>query len=597
MAIGREPGEIQVLDQQTVSRIAAGEVVERPASVIKELVENALDAGATRVEVEITSRKGIITGIRVTDNGSGMTPKDADLACVRHATSKIRTLSDLLLVQSLGFRGEALASIAAVSRLSLITRKAGTALSGVRIVNEGGEVIERGECGCPEGTTVEVEEIFFNTPARRKFLRSLPAEMAYITGILERIILSRPDVSFRVLHNRKVLMSGPGESVHDAALHLFGTGVARALIPLDFEGSFIRVGGVISHPSLSRQNPYQVFLSINRRPVQSRALSLAVKAGYGTLLPGDRFPVAILDITIDPHLVDVNVHPTKREVRLSREREVKGEISRAVETALKDMDLTFEARESGKASTQATISPASGSPAYHIDEPSLATVAEPGRSIRADTDRRLRQTELGLSAGTAGQSPVPDLEVLGTLDNTYILACPRGGEDLILIDQHAAHERILYEQVLDTGQREPECQELIVPVPLHLSPREAAILPALIPLLEEIGFSIEKFGRGTYAVRAIPIVLGKQIGQEGVREVVDALLSGDVRQDLSEKERILKVIACRGAIKGGTPLTMEQCRSLIAQLRRTEHPFSCPHGRPTMVTFKRRELDGLFFRT
>jgi len=593
----REPGEIQVLDPQTVSRIAAGEVVERPASVVKELVENALDAGATRVEVEVTSRRGTITGIRVTDNGSGMTPKDADLACVRHATSKIRTLPDLLMVQSLGFRGEALASIAAVSRLSLTTRKAGSALSGVRIVNEGGEVIERVECGCPEGTTVEVEEIFFNTPARRKFLRSLPAEMAYITGILERIILSRPDVSFRVLHNRKTLMSGPGGSVHDAALHLFGTGVGCALIPLDFEGAVIRVEGVISRPSLSRQNPYQVFLSINRRPVQSRALSLAVKAGYGTLLPGDRFPVAILDITIDPHLVDVNVHPTKREVRLGREKDVKSELSRAVETALKDMDLTFGACESGKASTQSTISLASGPPAYHIDEPSPATVAEPGRSIRSDTDRRIRQTELGLSAGTGGQSPVPDLEVLGTLDNTYILACPRGGEDLILIDQHAAHERILYEQVIDAGEREPECQELIVPVSLHLSPREAAILPALFPLLEEIGFSIEDFGRGTYAVRAIPIVLGKQIGQEGVREVVDALLSGDMRQDLSEKERVLKVIACRGAIKAGTPLTGEQCRSLIAQLRRTAHPFSCPHGRPTMVTFKKRELDGLFFRT
>jgi len=597
METGREPGEIQLLDQQTVARIAAGEVVERPASVVKELVENALDAGATRVEVEITSRKGTITGIRVTDNGSGMTQKDADLACVRHATSKIRTLFDLSRVQSLGFRGEALASIAAVSRLTLTTRKAGSSLFGIRIVNEGGEVIERVECGSPEGTTVEVEEIFFNTPARRKFLRSLPAEMAYITGILERIILSRPDVAFRVLHNRKVLMSGPGGSVQDAALHLFGTGVGRALIPLDFEGSFIRVHGVISQPSLSRQNPYQVFLSINRRPVQSRALSLAVKEGYGTLLPGDRFPVAILDIRIDPQLVDVNVHPTKREVRLSREGEVKREISLAVENALHDMDLTFDALEPGRASTQATISPAVGSPAYHIDEPATATVAEPGRSIRADTDRRLRQTELGLFAGKAGETPVPDLEVLGTLDDTYILACPRGGEDLILIDQHAAHERILYEQVLKAGEREPECQELIVPVPLHLSPREAAILPALFPILEEIGFSIEDFGRGTYAVRAIPVVLGKQVGQEGVREVIAALLSGDVRQDSSEKDRILKVIACRGAIKGGTPLTQEQCRSLIWQLRRTEHPFSCPHGRPTMVTFKKRDLDGLFYRT
>ncbi|MCU0632565.1 MAG: DNA mismatch repair endonuclease MutL [Methanolinea sp.] len=590
-------GEIRILDPETISRISAGEVVERPASVVKELVENALDAGAGRIEVEITSRQGSITGIRITDNGSGMTHEDADLACVRHATSKIRALPDLSVVHSLGFRGEALASIAAVSRLTLTTRKRGSPICGVRIVNEGGRVIERGDCGSPEGTSVEVEEIFFNTPARKKFMRSLPAEMAYITGILERIILSHPEVSFRVLHNRKVLMSGPGGSVHDAALHLFGTDVAGALIPVDFSGSYIRVKGEISHPSLSRQNPYQVFIGINHRPVQSKALSLAVKEGYGTLLSSDRFPMAILLITIDPTLVDVNVHPTKREVRISREKEVREEISRAVEMALQGRDLTFEARDPARQSTQATIFPASKPIRYRMDETASARVAEPARYILADTERRLRQTELALPAGEGEGSPVPELEILGQLDNTYILACPRGGEDLILIDQHAAHERILYEQVQNAGEREPECQELIVPVTLHLSPRETSILPALLPVLEGVGFLVEEFGKETFSVRAIPVLLGKHVEHEGVREVISSLLSGEIRPGPSCRDRIMKVIACRGAIKGGTPLTPEQCRTLIAQLRRTTHPFSCPHGRPTMVTFKKRDLDGLFLRT
>lgn len=589
--------EIRLLGQETVSRISAGEVIERPASVVKELVENSLDAGATRIEVEILSGSGSITSIRVTDNGTGMTVEDADLACVRHATSKIRSVSDLFLVQSLGFRGEALASIAAVSKLSLVTRKKGAALSGIRIVNQGGEVTERVECGCPEGTSVEVQEIFYNTPARRKFMRSLHAEMAYITGILERIILSRPEVSFRVLHNRKVLMSGPGSTVHDAALHLFGTEVAQALIPVLFESPLIRVQGEISHPSLTRQNPYQVFLSINHRPIVSRSLSLAVKEGYGTLLPSHRFPVAIIDIAIDPELVDVNVHPTKKEVRISREREVREEIARAVEVALGNRDLTVEARAPGKQTTQATVMPREASRVYRQNHRAHGMVAEPEKSIIADTDHRLRQTELGLPTEGLEQSLVPELDILGTLDNTYILACPRGGEDLILIDQHAAHERILYEQVKKQGDREPESQELIVPVPLHLSPREATALPALIPLLEEIGFGIEAFGRGTYSVRAIPVVLGKYLGREGVRDVLSALLEGEMLHGPQERERILKVVACRGAVKGGAALTVEQCRMLVRQLRQTGHPFSCPHGRPTMVTFKKGDLDTLFRRT
>ena len=590
------PGEIRILDPGTVSRISAGEVVERPASIVKELVENALDAGAERIEVEITSRQGHITGIRVSDNGSGMSPGDAELACMRHATSKIRTFDDLARVRSLGFRGEALASIAAVSRLTITTRRRGE-ISGVRVVNEGGRVVGRGETGCPEGTSVDVEEIFFNTPARRKFMRSLAAEMAYITGIMERAVLARPDVSFRVLHNRRVLISTPGGPVNDAALRLFGNSVAEALIPVEYEGSLVRVQGVVSLPSLSRQNPYQVFVSINHRPVQSRSIALAVREGFGTLLPSDRFPVAILELHIKPDLVDVNVHPTKRDVRISRESSVRDEIRTAVEKALGNRDLTFGGLGPVIRSTQSTIVHSPVPVEYRPGGGFPPAVAESCRQLLADTEKRLKQTEIA-PATPGGEEPlVPELEFLGQLDNTYILASPRGGEDLILIDQHAAHERILYDQAESACGREPGCQELIAPVALHLSPREATLLPALIPALGQAGFSIEEFGRGTFSVRAIPVVLGKQLSREGIREVLSSILSGDPPGGPSDRDRILNVIACRGAIKGGTPCTPDQCRMLIGQLRRTAHPFSCPHGRPTMVTFKKKDLDSLFLRT
>jgi len=590
------PEEIRILDADTVSQISAGEVVERPASVVKELVETALDAGAGRIEVGINSRKGMITGIRVSDNGCGMSPADAELACVRHATSKIRTFGDLAFVHSLGFRGEALASIAAVSRLTLTTRKRGSSLHGVWIVNDGGKVTGKGIAGCPEGTTVEVEEIFSHIPARRKFMRSLAAEMAYITGIMERTILSHPNVAFHVLHNRRVLMSGPGGSLHETALHLFGTDVASALIPVSYSGAYIRVEGEISHPSLSRQNHYQVFLTVNCRPVQSKALALAVRDGYGTLLPSGRFPVAILDISMDPGLVDVNVHPTKREVRLGREAMVRTEISHAVKQALEGRDLTFDARKTDIRSTQSTIPDEQISTGYRADDQIPSGIAEPARAIRTDTDRRLNQTELSLTGEGEIESPVPEIEFLGQLDDTYILACPKGGEDLILIDQHAAHERILYDQLEAARGRDPECQELIVPVALHLSPREAALLPSLMPVLEEPGFSLEEFGKGTVSVRAIPVVLGKHLNREGIREILAFILAGEAHTGPSDRDQVLKTIACRGAIKGGTPCTPDQCRMLISQLRRTPHPFSCPHGRPTMVTFKKKDLDSLFYR-
>ncbi len=593
-------GKIRILDGETVSRISAGEVIERPASIVKELVENALDAGAGRIEVEITSKGNRISSIRVTDDGCGMTPRDAELACVRHATSKIASLSDLERIGSLGFRGEALASIASVSRLTLTTRAGRDTLSGVRIRNEGGTIVLREECGCPPGTTVEVSEIFFNTPVRRKFMRSPAAEMAYITGTMERIILSHPGTSFRVLHNRRVLIDAPGGTVGDAVLHLFGTECARAILPLRYTGTHACITGVISRPSFSRQNPYQIFLSVNGRPVVLRSLALAVREGYGTLLPADRFPFAVLDITLSPSLVDVNVHPTKREVRIAKEEEIRREVSGAVRSLLGSEILIPCVEDASRIARQAPLIPPSSGSCYGIATVPAGGVSEPAAPSLQRKERPTLQAGLGIREEETGPETgalLPGMEVLGQLDCTYILASFSGGEDLVLVDQHASHERVLYDRLVAADPRVPRSQELLVPVVLDLSPREAAILPDLLPALEEVGFAIEEFGSCSCAVRAVPVVLGRQVDPGGVRELVSAILAGEGRTGPAGIDAVRKIVACRGAIKAGTPLSREECRALLSGLRQTTHPFSCPHGRPTMVVFRKKDLDGLFLRT
>lgn len=594
-------GKIRLLDKETISRISAGEVIERPASVVKELVENALDAGARRIEVEITSKLGQVAGIRVTDDGCGMTPHDAELACVRHATSKITSLDDLPAIRSLGFRGEALASIAAVSRLCLTTRPGKDALAGIRLRYEGGTLVLREECGCPPGTTVEVWDLFFNTPVRKKFMRSLAAEIAYITGTMERIILSHPGIFFKVLHNRRMLISSPGGTVREAVLHLFGTECEKSLVSIHFSGNSIHVEGVVSRPEFSRQNPYQIFLSVNGRPVQSRPLALAVREGYGTLLPSDRFPVAVLDIALDPQFVDVNVHPTKREVRFAREQEVRREISLAVKAALESEVLIPAVEDVSRIARQSTLIAPSPRISYDAVPFSPGTVFEPGGEgpVFPGHVKLEKQSELGIEEDaneSIHDAFLPEMDVLGQLDDTYILASFRGGEDLILVDQHAAHERILFDQLSAGDAMQPQSQELLVPVVLDLSPREKSILPDIIPVLDEAGFTVEEFGGGSYAIRAIPVVLGRQVDAGGVRELLSAILAGDEKHGPSRANAIRKIVACRGAIKAGTPLSREECRTLLNELRQTTHPFSCPHGRPTMVIFRKKDLDGLFLR-
>lgn len=609
---------IRVLDPATVNQIAAGEVIERPASVVKELVENAIDAGARTVRIDITSVQGGISSIRVTDDGSGMSAADAELAFVPHATSKIAAIDDLFKIHTLGFRGEALASIAAVAKVTLVTKPRGsTMVAGTRLVIIGGVQKEKRETGAPEGTSVLVEELFFNTPARKKFQKNLNTELARIHGILEGIFLAYPVVSFRFSHNnREQLVTDRTTQPLDTIARIFGNECARELIPVSADLPFMRITGFVSRPALSRKDHDRILIAINDRYISSPPVTTAIKEGYGTLLSRDRFPVAFLSLAIDTRLVDVNVHPTKKEVRLSKEKEIVEAVRDAVHSSLEKNDLipevvvphpqNRELEEPGIATPPPTA-PGVAEPVvpYSVGDSGAAALPAPGAGIfplfaepthagTVATDHRLRQTELasGVPPVTA---VVPVLEVIGQVGGIYILAAAPDGE-LIIIDQHAAHERIFYEQV-SKSMAARHAQELLVPAILHRPPKDAAILRELIPVLAKEGVVIEDFGSGSFLVRAVPAVMGKIVGPEMIDDMVSDLVSSDPTRSVSDRERITRIIACRSAIKAGTVCTLEQCQRIVNQLRATQSPFTCPHGRPTMVRFSRTKLDEMFKRT
>ncbi|MDD1697129.1 MAG: DNA mismatch repair endonuclease MutL [Methanoregula sp.] len=598
MKTGNDPA-IHILDQATVNQIAAGEVVERPASVVKELVENAIDAGARSIRIDITSSGNEIQCIRIADDGSGMSPADALLAFTPHATSKISRIDDLHHIHTLGFRGEALASIAAVSRVTLTTRLRNTGEdTGTKVLVEGGQIQEIGETGAPEGTTVLVEDLFFNTPARKKFQKSKNTEIAHIHAILEGICLSHPGISFRLYSNQQEqLVTDRSPRILDTIARIYGSDVVKDVIPVNLSLPFLRISGYISRPSLSRKDTSRIMIAINQRYVSSTLITGAVKAGYGTLLAKERFPLAFLTLEIDTELVDVNVHPTKKLVRLSRETEIARAMSDAVKTALLSNDLIPDIAVPSQIYLEESGRETMAVPDINYDFTPTAPcgISEALHAGTVMTDRQLRQTEL-----PTGMIPIdaklPVMEVIGQLGGIYILATTDTGE-LVIIDQHAVHERILYEQVIARTEGDHRSQELLVPVILHRTLQETAILRDLIPALAQEGFILEEFGRDTFLVRAIPVVLGKLEDTTMIDEMVSDLVSEEAVRSVNTRERITRIIACRGAIKAGTVCTQEQCQRLLHQIRYAKNPFTCPHGRPTMLRFSRTDLDTMFKRT
>lgn len=612
---------IRILPEILANKIAAGEVVERPASVVKELVENALDAGSTRILIDI--QKGGGTLIQVADNGAGMAPDDAMLALERFATSKIRSDDDLFAIQTLGFRGEALPSIAAVSKMTLTTRSRETD-SGVEIDIHGGRILKVNDVGAPQGTMIRVAQLFYNTPARRKFLKSMSTEMSHIADTVTGMALGHHQVHFKLAHNGKSVkqwprVTKPAQRIAD----VLGQETPDQLIEFDREDAGLRLCGCLGPARLTRSTSRGIYLFVNGRRVRDRVIQHALFDGYHGRLMKGLFPVAVIFITLPFDQVDVNVHPTKHEIRFVDSRRVHNAVRDTVASALQQNDRSLwrvrENREENTSFQVAQQMPPYSPPARHEDavqsrpalfhqdfQPARDMAAQwpaAGQSKRddtappapveiprapyADTDAKKQQTIWG-NGGFA------DLTVIGQFRGTYIIC--QDGDDLILIDQHAAHERIVYER-LSGNDGGIESQRLLMPETVELGFGETEALNRLIPRLNEMGLEIEPFGGNTFVVKAVPTLLDDRDIASVVRALAEKSAETGLGGDLSKVlDDCRMLMACHNAVRANQRLAPEQISTMLNQLDQCQNPSHCPHGRPTWVRWSRRDLEKAFKR-
>ena len=573
---------ILVLSESVVSKIAAGEVVERPVSVVKELVENALDADAGSIEVEIEG--GGCKLMRVSDDGTGIPALEAELAFARHATSKLHLAGDLDSIATLGFRGEALASISAVSRVQLVTRVPGEQ-TGTLLTAEMGKIIHRASVGAPQGTVISVEKLFFNVPARLKFLKSDAAEKGRIKRVLSRYALAYPAVRFRMqFDDRHVFQTHGTGSLQEVLVAVYGVETAQQLLELSGrEHESIRVHGYVSPPAVSRANRREITLFVNGRYVQDPQLSVAVTRAYHTLMMSGRYPIAVLSITLPPMEVDVNVHPAKMEVRF-RKRE---RVFRAVE---REVRRTLLNQAPVQMATKLGLTQVGDAESLRWPEPNSVGVHTYSSPLPVADTKSADATQAGFSLGG-----VPLLRVIGQVGAAYIVA--EGPDGLYLVDQHAAHERILYESFMKATQKaQVQSQTLLQAATVVLAPEEAEGLRLRLGVLQGLGFDIESFGGDSFVVRALPSVLGSVTADQALRGVVEH--DSDDRHVLlpSVEARIIARVCKRVAIRAGQVLSDEEQAVVLRELEQCKSPRTCPHGRPTMIHFSVDMLQRQFGR-
>ena len=574
---------IQVLEPHVAAKIAAGEVVERPSSVVKELVENSLDASASQITVEMQG--GGKELIRVTDNGCGIPADQVETAFQRHATSKLSDVEELESINTLGFRGEALPSIVSVARVSLVTRPHNSPV-GHEVHLVAGQVTKSRACGCPPGTSVVVEGLFENLPARRQFLKSASAERGRVSELVSRYALAFPDRAFRlVVDGRNTLSTTGNGNLTEALASVYGTETARSMLEVSWEdaGKEYAVAGLISAPSLNRSNrSYTTFL-VNHRWVQSPMLSYALGQSYHSFLPEKRHPVAVLNITIPPEQVDVNVHPAKREVRFRQEDRVFSALQRAVRATLIATSPVPEIRlpEGGYAEPP-------GHAPRNSNIPAVFASGEP-QSSASFLDL--------LSSPQPASTPVEamsSLRVLGQVQSTYLVA--EGPDGVYLIDQHAAHERVLFEKVTDqVSKAGSQVQSLLEPVAVELSPAQEESVHSNAQLLERYGFLLEPFGEKTYLLRGIPSIYKGEGPGRALVEVLDLMAFEEIHK--TPEEALAASIACHSAVRAGMVLSRQEMEELVQQLRSCHTPHTCPHGRPTMIHLSSHHLERQFGRT
>ena len=582
---------IRVLPPKLAAQIAAGEVIERPASVAKELLENAIDAGANDIHLEIVD--GGRRLIRVSDDGCGIPSDEVELAFARHATSKLSTADDLYRVRTLGFRGEALASIAAVSRLTLSTRAADREMGTVLRI-EGGTVKHRKSQGRPPGTVIQVENLFYNTPVRLKFLRTDVTEAGHVARLVTSYALAYPEKRITLQNNGRLVLRtmGTGE-LFDVLVTVYGLDVAEQtmeITPTEGDAAHIQVWGYVGTPVLHRANSRDIVFFVNRRWIQDRSLSYAVREAYRTLLPQGRYPLIVLNITLPPEEVDVNIHPTKREVRFRQGRRVFSIVQKAVRITLMSQRPVPVVQVPGPTTAAWRRREMFG----HAGHPTSGQV-QIGLDIQRTGDISPLVTGPGqlLTAQSRPGERLPMLRVLGQVAQTYIIAEGPGG--MYLIDQHAAHERIRYEEL--EAQRDRGAvvsQELLDPLPVELALQQATLLEAHLDILGAFGFEVIPFGGTTFLIKRVPASLVGQDIPAALVEMIDAAVEGG--QGFSWEDQALITLSCHTAIRAGQTLSSAEMRDLIRQLEKASLPHTCPHGRPTMIHLSQAQLEKEFGR-
>lgn len=616
--------EINVLSPQVSALIAAGEVVERPSSVIKELVENSIDAGARSITVEI--KNGGITYMRVTDDGKGMERDDIPLAITAHATSKIKNADDLESIKSLGFRGEALHSVAAVSTMEILTaRKGNSEGSFARVV--GGKLEEVSPAGCPEGTTITVRELFYNTPARMKFLKKDSSEAGLCEDVVRRTALARPDISVRFINSGKEIFFTPGDNIlRNAVYSIYGKDVAAAMIDADYTENGIHVYGLVGKAELSRGNRnYQTFF-VNGRCVINRTLYFALQESYRSHMMTGRFPAAVLNIDLNPALCDVNVHPSKAEIKFADDRAVSGAVYWAAKNALYSVTeqrvMQLEKRNEPQIKENAEKKPqiSASEPIYKSEESvqikkpyeavfksyasPKASEPDPAPKMYIQTPNEIysappeekteeKNTEILQSVmQTKAVEEEPEIRILGQLFGTYIVA--EYGDSMIMADQHAAHERLIYEELV-SGKGNPASQVLLMPETLVLTGAEFGIYSDNADFFAEAGFEIEEFGHNTVRISMIPVSLDLSDAASSVTEMISVLGAG--REKISAlRDKALYTVACKAALKAGQKLSESEQKELIKNVLALSGQVTCPHGRPVILKLTKHQIEKQFKR-
>jgi len=620
-------GKIKLLDEATINKIAAGEVIERPASIVKELVENSLDAGAEAVTIEIND--GGKTSISVSDNGSGIMSEDLDHVFERHATSKIVDAEDLFSIVTMGFRGEAMASIAAVSEVELQTQTE-VETSGSYILIKGGNILERKSIGFPIGTTITVRNLFYNTPAREKFLKSNISEQGHVVDVVEKLAMVNTAVSFKLIVDGKNVLHTPGNGDLLSVLTcIYGKNTAKSMVRLDYSNPLISIEGYICKPEIARGNSTYMIFSVNNRIIRNKMMSEAVKQAYKGLLMNNKFPFSVLNLKVQTDKIDVNVHPSKAEIKFSDDRSIFNTIYTAVKSSLSGSNLVYGSFDEPQTSKEVSSSRVYEAPAPAIEMPDAIdykgaftrtggvphntedtfeqhNFLKDNESYNTTNSNKSFYTEdkahtvpqssyntSNTSQPAQKKSLLSGLSVIGLLFNTYILT--QDASNFYLIDQHAAHERVMYEYLMDkydTGDM--VVQPLMLPIVIELSPKEIALIKDSFDIFEKLGFEIEWFGENTIAIRAVPIVMGEPCNGDFFNDILDSLDgSNKVKSPL---EGIVINMACKNSIKAGAAISYEEMQELIRRLSETKSPYTCPHGRPTLISMSQYELEKKFKR-